>query len=88
METLIHCIILPEYPGDVAHDLGVVSEPLGHVCEDGVALQGGEGLPASLAVQGVPETGCHLGNNSIEIKTLLPFEKKPGCPKTMIMTTV
>ena len=29
---------IPEYPGDIAHDLGIVTEPLRHVCENCVAF--------------------------------------------------
>ena len=50
----IMTVIVPEYPGDVAHDLRVVAEPLRHVGQHRVALQRGEGLTTALAVQGVP----------------------------------
>ena len=58
-EILLHptfTVAVPENPGDVAHDLRVVAEPLGHVGQHGVALQGGEGLTPAFAVQGVPVT--------------------------------
>ena len=55
----ISTVVVPENPCDVAHDLGVVAEPLRHVGQHGVALQGGEGLTAALAVQGVPVTLIH-----------------------------
>ena len=48
------CKPSPENPGDVAHDLGVVPEPLCQVGEHAVALERREGLAAPLAVQRVP----------------------------------
>ena len=54
LDPLASDTVVPKNPGDVAHDLRVVAEPLRHVGQHRVALQRGEGLTTALAVQGVP----------------------------------